>query len=258
MDQATDGGDGATDLADAAARCWERLDWDSDFFGFGVGSVDLTTTDAAILGEVDRQAAAAGITCLYGRHDGGDSERSILAQEHGYRLVEAAMLFDITQVDPPPPCPPGVEVRKATPDDREAVLPIVDRMAAWSRYAADPRFGSEAAVRMQRAWLDRSIDDPTGDRGLLVAEETETGELVAFVGTVTHPVQRIDAVGTTRKGSGSARYLVERVRRLVDGQPLHGGPIAARNVLAQRFVAHSGLRVRSVEYLYHRWLDDPA
>lgn len=245
-----------SELAAAAERSWRRLDWDSDFFGFDIAEVDPTQVDDAVLEEVERQARVAGISCIYARHDASDSDLSLLLQAHDYRFVEAAMLFDINAVEPPPPCPEGVVVRGAVPEDRSGLLPIVDRMGDWSRFAADPHFGPEAAVRLQRAWLDRAIDDATGNRAVMVAEEQESGELVAFIGTVSEPALRIDAVGTTRLGSGAARYLVEQGRVWADGERLYGGPIAARNILALRFVAQSGLRVTSVDYVYHRWLGD--
>jgi hypothetical protein len=246
----------ASNVAEAAARCWTRLEWDSAFFGLEIGSVDMGAVDEEILAEVERQAAADGIACLYGRHDSGALDVAAIAQRQGFRFVEAAMLFDVNPVIPPPPCPEGVVVRLGVPADRDAVLPVVDRMADWSRYAADPRFGTEQSIRMQRAWLDRSIDDPTGNRAIFVAEDEAAGEIVAFMGVLSEPARRIDAVGTTRRGSGAARFLVEQCRQWAEGEKLYGGPIAARNVLAQRFVAQSGLRVDSVEYLYHRWLDE--
>ena len=38
-------------------------------------------------------------------------------------------------------------------------------------------------------------------------------------------------------------------------EALLGGPIAARNVPALRYVSHCFYRVCEVRYLYHRWLD---
>ncbi len=73
------------------------------------------------------------------------------------------------------------------------------------------------------------------------------------------PTPRVDAVGTTRRGSGAARYLVQEARAWAGDQALLGGPIAARNVPALRYVSHCSYRVCKVEYLYHRWLDeDPS
>ncbi|MEY2458765.1 MAG: hypothetical protein QOG30_595, partial [Acidimicrobiaceae bacterium] len=55
-----------------------------------------------------------------------------------------------------------------------------------------------------------------------------------------------------------ARQLIEDARRWAGDRPLLGGPIAARNINALRYVSHCGYRVAEVRYLYHRWIDDTA
>ena len=53
-----------------------------------------------------------------------------------------------------------------------------------------------------------------------------------------------------------SRSVSPYARAWAGEQPLLGGPIAARNVNALRYVSHCGYRVSSVRYLYHRWFDD--
>lgn len=235
------------------ALAWEPLAWDSEFFGTPIGSVALDGADEASLRAVEEEARAAGIACLYGRLDPADAPATLLVQRHGWRFVEAATTFDLRLDEPVIPRPEGVEFRPGTPDDIPRVAPIADAMAAWSRYAVDPRFGLEAARRLQAAWLERAARAETGQHSLVVAEEG--GEITAFIGRVHEP-PRVDAVGTTRRGSGAARHLIQTAREWAGAVPLLGGPIAARNVAALRYVSHCGYRVCRVEYLYHRWLDE--
>ena len=93
----------------------------------------------------------------------------------------------------------------------------------------------------------------SGQHSLVVAEVE--GEIVAFIGRVHEP-RRVDAVGTSRRGSGAARYLIQTAREWAGDRPLLGGPIAARNIASLRYVSHCGYRPCQVEYLYHRWLDE--
>jgi dTDP-4-amino-4,6-dideoxy-D-galactose acyltransferase len=233
---------------------WKPLPWDSEFFGFPIGRVDLDGADRSSLAVVEAEASQAGISCLYGSLDPVDHQASYLVQQAGYRFVEAATTFSLRLDEPPIVRPAGVEVRQATPEDLPALAPMVDSLAAWSRFAVDVRFGPDAALRMQRAWAERATSDTSGEYSLMVAED-ETG-LLAFITRTIHPTPRVDGVGTVARGSGAARYLIEDARTWAGDQPLLGGPIAARNVSALRYVSHCNYRVSQVRYIYHRWLDE--
>lgn len=232
---------------------WSPLAWDSDFFGTPIGSAALDGASAQDLHRLEGEALDQGIRCLYGTLDPADAQLTYLVQQHGWRFVEAATTFDLRTDEPPIAKPPDTDFRLGVPDDIPRVAHIVDQMAAWSRFAVDPRFGLEAAQRMQAAWLDRAARAETGQHSLMVAEIA--GEIIAFIGRVHEPA-RVDAVGTTTRGSGAARHLIQTAREWAGDQALLGGPIAARNVAALRYVSHCNYRVRKVEYVYHRWLDE--
>ncbi len=233
---------------------WHALPWDTEFFGIPIGKVDLDGLDAAAILEVEAEARAAGLVCLYGSLDPAEATLSYLVQQLGYRFVECATTFDLRVDEPPIPCPPGVTVRLGAPDDFEAVVGMVEALAPWSRFAVDPRFGLDASLAMQRAWARRALGDPTGEFQLVLAEDA--GGVIAFITRTIHPSPRVDGVGTTARGSGAARYLIEDARAWAGERALLGGPIASRNVHALRYVSHCNYRVAHVRYLYHRWLDE--
>jgi dTDP-4-amino-4,6-dideoxy-D-galactose acyltransferase len=235
-------------------RSFEALPWDSEFFGFAIGRIDLDDLDPEAVLAVEAEARSAGITCLYGSADPEDAERSVLLQRLGWRFVEAATLFSLRPDEPPIPRPPGITFRPGTPDDLPRMDALVARLARWSRYAADPRFGVDQALRLQRAWIARAAGCETGEYSLMVAED-ERG-IVSFISRCATPQPVVDTVGTSAAGSGSARYLIEDARAWAGEGELLGGPIAARNVNALRYVGHCGYRVKQVRYLYHRWLDE--
>lgn len=236
------------------SAAWQHLRWDSDFFGFGIGRIDLDDADPEAIVAAEAEARAEGIACLYGSLDPIDADATFLVQTLGYRLVDVATTFDLRLDEPPIPRPPDTDFRVGTVDDIPLVAAIAERMADWSRYAVDPRFGLEAARQMQSAWLERAARGDDGVHSLVVAESDDG--IHAFIGRVLTPRPRVDAVGTTRRGSGAARYLIEEARAWARDQALLGGPIAARNVPALRYVSHCNYRVCEVRYLYHRWLDE--
>ncbi|MEO6628823.1 MAG: hypothetical protein ABIP03_09670 [Aquihabitans sp.] len=232
---------------------FEPLDWDSQFFGMPIAKVALDGADETSLRSVAAEARDAGIVCLYGTLDSLNVHASVMIQAAGWRLVDVTTTFTLSPDAPAIIKPPDTVFRVGTNDDFDDAVEIAEQMAEWSRFAADPRFGIDAARRLQRSWVERAVG-PDENHCLMVAEQ-ESG-LVAIIGRVTSPSPRVDAVGTTQRGSGAARYLIEESRAWASPGPLLGGPIAARNVAALRYVSHCGYRAGKVDYSFHCWLDE--
>jgi hypothetical protein len=232
----------------------QPLAWDTEFFGHPIGKVDLDGAGVEQLATIETLARSAGLACLYGSLDPADAQATMLVQEHGYRFVDAATTFSLRLDEPPIPAPEGIVVRIASARDLASLHDASDALASWSRFAVDPRFGLDAARRLQWALIERAARCDTVEYELVLAELA--GEVLAFITRCTSPQPRVDSVWTAARGSGAARYLIEDARHWAGDQPLLGGPIAARNVHALRYVSHCGYRVSSVRYLYHRWFDD--
>jgi hypothetical protein len=238
------------------AEDWVELTWDSEFLGLGIGKVDLAGKGPEALQAIDAEARAAGISCLYGHLDPSEFQATYEVQRSGYRLVEASARFDLhpkLEVAYPPT---DAVLRRGTAEDLDAVTPIMVRMAPWSRFAVDPRFGLEVAERMNRAWIERAARCETGEFELVVAEED--GAISAFISRALHPYPIVDTVATIAPGSGAARALIQASRTWAGDRPLWGGWAAMRNINSFRFVEHCGFRTAEVRYLYHRWLDEPV
>ncbi|MEO6628824.1 MAG: hypothetical protein ABIP03_09675 [Aquihabitans sp.] len=233
---------------------WQPLPWDSEFFGMQIGRIDFDDVDEPAILACEQEARDHGIACLYASLIPVDPTASYHLQNLGYRFLEVATTLDLHASEPPIPRPADISVRLGTPDDLPAMTALIDNLATWSRFAHDPRFGFEAARRMQHAWVERAARDTTGERSLLLAELNDS--IVAFLTRCQSPEPIIDTIGTTARGSGAAGYLVEVCREWGEGTMPLGGPIAARNVAALRFVGGCNYRPRRVRYIYHRWLDE--
>ena len=139
------------------------------------------------------------------------------------------------------------ESAELDPLDEELVAYLDGEIDPTGRVRIERRLAEDDAFRrrlrrMQQTWeaLDLLPQASVGDAftsstmTLVVAEQE--GEIVAFTGRVDEP-PRVDAVGTTRRGSGAARYLIEEARSWAGDRSLLGGPIAARNIATLRYVS---------------------
>jgi dTDP-4-amino-4,6-dideoxy-D-galactose acyltransferase len=230
----------------------EPLPWDTEFFGIPIGRVDLTGVDAERLRAIDAAARGAGFACLYGTLEPTDETAAYLVQTFGHRLVEVGITFE-RPAGPFTSGPGASKVRPGTLDDLPALEPAIRTMAPWSRFAADPRFGPDAALRMHRAWAERAARG-TGERALYVAYD-DTG--VTGLGTFGRsPVPHIDIVGVTKPGTGAADALIRAMVEWAGGGHTEAGAAAARNIAVLRWLDRNGFRACRTRYVFHRWFDD--
>jgi dTDP-4-amino-4,6-dideoxy-D-galactose acyltransferase len=240
-------------LSPAVAGQVEQLPWDSEFFGFSIGRVSLEEATAESLREVDEQARALSIECLYGSLDRIETTAAYVAQQCGHRLVEVAMRFGRPAV-PFTPRPTESTVRRGTPDDLPRLRDAIATLAPWSRFAADPRFGPDAAERMFGAWVARAAED--GEEHMLLISEAD-GEVTGLSTNVRTPIPRVDLMGVLGQGSGSSWALMAGLVEWADGAAIEAGPCAARNIAPLRFLEHCGFSIVASQYRFHRWLDEP-
>jgi len=232
----------------------EPLAWDSEFFGISIGRAAVEGASVDTLEAVDGAARDAGIECLYATIDPSQDDTAYVLQRHGYRLVEVALAFGRPAV-PFTPKPTASRFRRGTPDDLPELEASIATLAPWSRFAADPRFGPEAARRMFRAWVERAARD--GEEHMLLVTEDDTG----ITGLSTHvrtPIPRVDLMGVITQGSGASWALMQGLVEWADGGPIEAGPCAARNIAPLRFLEHCGFGIVRSRYHFHRWLDEGA
>ena len=109
--------------------------------------------------DLDRRARRRRLAdpLLYAELDAADITGLARAQRAGYRVVD--VMLDLTH--PTSEAPDGTTTaattRMGTAADVDALDEQLQAVAPWSRFAADPRFGIDAAAALHRAWVERAV-----------------------------------------------------------------------------------------------------
>lgn len=230
------------------------LEWDTEFFGFPIARAEVAGATPESLRAIEEEAGDLGTVCAYASLEPAAGHEPYLLQTFGYRLVEVSVDFD-RPVAPFVPRPSSSTVRPGTMDDIPLLEEAITRLAPWSRYGADPRFGYAAAERMHRAWIERAVREE-GERLLLISED-ESG-LTGLATNSRTPVPRMDLLAVTKPGTGASWALMGGFFDWAGGGPVTGGWCAVRNLSVLRFLENCGFRLTRSQYLYHRWFDDDA
>jgi ribosomal protein S18 acetylase RimI-like enzyme len=237
-----------------------------------VASTELLAPDAWLARELGRpafglrvplppapQLAAAlarlpGDAFCFAKIPESDGASSAALEGFGFRQVDTQVTLE--RAAHPAPAVPRVEVRRAEPRDRDAVLGIAGSCFRFSRFHQDARIGLQAAHAIKRAWAANCFDGKRGEEVLVALEEDRPAGFLAVL--LAPDAAVIDLIGvdtgSQRRGIGVA--LVEafvarwrgRVSRLRVGTQAVNAPSIAlyercgfRRVGATR-VLHAHLR----------------
>lgn len=237
-------------MTDSAAPAVTRLEWDSAFFGFEIGRLDRSGTDAELAAAV-HDADAAGIDCSYLLLPGTDAFGLAAAQDHGYRVVDVRVVLE-RSLDATAAERDG-GTRPAAEEDRNWVLDLARRRFDHSRFVADASFGPNAAAELFARWAERGFGDP--ERTVHVLDDA-AGFVVTSRTGKTGSIELITAAEHAPKGAGSR--LLDGAHRafLVAGCDAVDVVTQATNVPALRLYERCGYRVTRSSYWLHRWRPD--
>lgn len=229
----------------------EPLDWDTEFFGFGIGRIESDQVSDAVLRQAEAEADEHDITCAYLTLEPEDSATPVVLQRWGYRLVDVAMTMRRPDTDFEAPPSPS-KVREGTLDDIEGLDEEIDVLGPWSRFGVDPRFGPDAARAMFRAWVERAARD---DERMLSIAEDEDG-VTGLSAHVRGDPGRIDLMGVTRPGTRASDAMIQFFCDWAETDSVDAGPCGARNIAVLRMLERCGFGIVRCEYQFHRWFDE--
>jgi dTDP-4-amino-4,6-dideoxy-D-galactose acyltransferase len=234
----------------------QRLEWDSEFFGFPVGRLDGNDLGSMPTQEFVSWCESQRMRCVYCLIGCGDlvAVRKVLAL--GFDYVDVRITLEAENLEPANPAFSGPFVVRHC---QEVDLPFIKEIAARShfstRFFADRRFPAHLSAEMYEIWIEKAYADRTGI--LFVAEVG--GYIAGYIACrkVDSSEGQIDllAVGKESQGLGIGRALIAAGARwfcengIVDSRVITQG----RNDPALRLYQSCGYRVISSELWFHWW-----
>lgn len=240
----------------------EILPWDTAFFGFRIARILESQLTASRAWQVDAWCRRNRVRCLYFLACSDDSGTTILAEDHGFRLVDIRVtLARETQNLPTAStaCPgPELRVRAVRRGDLEALQSIAGESYQHSRFYYDTSFPRSLSKALYETWIRRSCEGYAR-----IVHVVESGSAIA--GFVTchvdeqHDTGSIGLVGVSRRmrGEGIGKVLVLEALKWFASQDIGQVSVVTqgRNIAAQRLYQRLGFLTQTVELWYHKWYD---
>jgi len=152
------------------------LPWDSETFGFPVGTLRLGDTHAGLGAAFTAWAERTGVELVSCELDPADGAARLALHRLGFLMVELSLHGSLPRLERRELPPAKLRLRPALPADRARVEEIAGRAFRFGRYHTDPRFPDDLANARFRQWMTRAFasDDPAdeilvldGERGVL-------------------------------------------------------------------------------------------
>jgi GNAT superfamily N-acetyltransferase len=243
-------------IADAAAEPCRHLSWDSEFFGLSMAAVNGARLTDERADAIDRWAAAEGARCLFFFADPADAQTIRVAERRGYALTDVRMTYacPLREWTPVLPASALSGVRLATEADLPALKAIARTAHRNTRFYRDGRFPHDRCDALYELWIERSCAG-WADRVFVVGAE---GDPLGYVTVHREPGDlRLVAVRPDAWGQGLGRVLYQAAIAWLaeSGAESAHSPTQVFNLPAQRLFQSVNLRLSSVAFIYHRWLD---
>lgn len=228
------------------------LEWDTNFFGFGVCRVQpQPAIDVAAAVE---EARHLGMQLAYWFVDPADSAAAAAAIEVDAQLMDRKITYfldlasvTLGEID--------ARIEKATVTTAR-LISLALQSGHYSRYKIDPRFSAEQFEKMYKMWVERSVSGAIAKDVIVFKEE---GKELGFV-TIGIKNGRANigliAVDADSRSKGIGAHLMNAALAKAKEWGVHEIDVVTQenNVGACRFYQQSGFVREKIEHIYHIWL----
>lgn len=233
----------------------QPLSWDSDFCGYKVGRIDCEPDQPAdTLDNMLHEARQQGFRLIYAAIPYPAEIDSAILRRHNGLKADSKVTFICRPVTPETASiPTGIEEFHGSP---EQLYDLAYESGLYSRFALDPRFGTENFRRMYRLWVDNSIAGLIADR--IYVARTDSGPVSGFVTLKAGGGQAsigLIAVSPDSRGRSIGSALIAACKR----QAIEAGCTSlsvvtqSDNVPACNFYSKNGFTIDNIVNIYHFW-----
>lgn len=233
----------------------QRLEWDSQFFGFGVGRLPGPFESESALAAVLQKAPELGLRVVYGVCRHGDAASHDLALAAGGQFVDAKRTYclDLASVQPT-----RIALDNAGDDacSRRRLRSLAWQAAQFSRFRIDSAFPMGSWRRMYSAWVRNSLNGQLADAVLV---ERAEGFIIGMI-TVSHREKRgqigLFAVDHRWRGRGVGGRLLDAALRRCRAEGCEQLLVVTQgaNAAACHSYERAGYRVTGEQDIFHFWI----
>jgi len=234
----------------------ERLNWDSDFFGYAIGRIRADSLNTDQLNGLIYEAKAAGYRLVYLFVNPGDDVSNHAALECKASLADQKVTFrtDVLKQQDVFEDEHIIDYASETPTEKLVELSL--QSGIYSRYKTDPNFIHNEFEKLYLAWIENSVIKKIASHTLVYMEAGN--ELGVVTAKVTPQLAQIGiiAVDEHTRGKSIGSKLMKHLMAMLKQKdiPLLEVATQLNNTNACNFYKKLGFHAHTTENIYHIWL----
>lgn len=227
---------------------YERLTWDSDFFGFEVYRIQNNAThpDQCL-------AALKGTARLVYYAAAGEISPAVLHTHNG-RLVDKKTIFE-KAVESPASLSPFISSYAQQPPEA-AVIRLGVESGVYSRFRTDENIGIDKYETLYQTWVINSVNRKIAQEVLVYRQQDKISGLITLGEKNGKGDIGLVAVDPESRGQGVGLALMAAAEAWSSRQGYQQLQVVTQgaNTPACRLYQKCGYHIAQVEYFYHFWL----
>lgn len=242
----------------AIAQLYQKLEWDSIFFGINVGLISCLRLTSNIERHIKKFIRREKIDMLEYICNCHDRESVVASEKNGYSFVDMRLTFEQFLNDKlEVPLRENYCVKKGEHRDIEKLKQIATDIYKYSRYYFDDNFDRNKVINFYVNWVEKAVRGEFDDYAYVLYHKQEP---IGFctIKKAHKSAARIGLFGmsTEHTGGGLAKYLLNTsLHKLKEEERVDYVEVVTqgRNYAAQRLYQKCGFVTKFTELWYHKW-----
>ena len=226
----------------------EYLDWDSRFFGFKIGRLELQSTCIITEHQVGNWRSE-GYTCLY-----IDSATEVeISNRSSATLNPMSSRCLLQRETRAPQLNPEVKILTQVTD---GIIELGIHAGKHSRFMCDDHFNKKKTTALYAMWIRESLHGKMGDEIYFIGTEINPLGLIAFTNKKSHMQIGLLAVAPGMRNQGIAKKLLTASDHFANAYqlPFMNLYTQGNNIAAQHLFAQDGFTQISSINQFHLWM----
>ena len=235
----------------------EYLKWDSDFFGYKIGRINIAKPlEFSLLNEALKQQTDYRLIYLVidEKYNTLNLQREL--KEVDIKLVDEKVTFQRVV---------SFKDYNNSFENIELYSPIITtpklidlslQSGIYSRFLLDDNFINDEYRKLYTTWIENSVNGEIADKVIVAYEETEIIGVLTLSFKENYSDIGILAVDSNYRGRKIGKRLVERA--IFETKRKYFNEIKVvtqnKNVVACHFYKQQDFKIEQLEYIYHIWL----
>lgn len=235
----------------------DKLDWDTMFFGYGVGKTNISTEIYSKISCIKYEMKYKGIKLLYHMQDPNSIIDNYELQRQGFYITDNKVTLSSKIYNQSIAIDKNIKDIKEYSFDIKELYDISEQISVVSRYAYDTNIDKEKVEELYKLWIYNGLNEGFCDKTFIYNVNGKIAGFVMLKLDKIHKIGDISLIGVDKRfrNNGIASNLIIAVKEYLSQLGYFDLLVSTqfRNAKALNLYIKNGFRIHDCKTVYHYW-----